>query len=121
MRLIPASRAASEKDEKLRETPGRSSEKVVKATSSVPKNAARTAAPAALNVLWPDVYSGNGGVTRSGVHSASFTVSSRGSRSPLRIAVIGRQKWKVYLQSQDTIAASASAMFKSAKSRAFSS
>src|SRR5688500_20304603 len=92
---MPASRAASEKDEKLRETPGRSSEKVVNATSSVPKNAARTAAPAALNVLWPDVYSGNGGVTRSGVHSASFTVSSRGSRSPLRIAVIGRQKWKV--------------------------
>src|SRR5688572_26509465 len=118
---MPASRAASEKDEKLRETPGRSSEKVVNATSSVPKNAARTAAPAALNVLWPDVYSGNGGVTRSGVQPASFSVSARGSRSPPRMAVIGLQKWKVYLQSHDTIAASASAMFSTAKSRAFCS
>src|SRR5687767_9904008 len=118
---MPASRAACENDEKLREIPGRSSEKVVKATSSLPKNAARTAAPAELNVLWPEVYSGKGGVARSGVHPASFSVSVRASRSPFRIAVIGRQKWKVYLQSHDTIAASASAMFRSAKRRAFCS
>src|SRR5687767_11579203 len=121
MRLIPASSAASEKDEKLRATPGRSSEKVVNATSSRPKNAARTVAPAALNVLCPEVYSGNGGVASSGVHPASFAVSSRESRSPLRIAVIGRQKWNAYLQSHERIAASASAMFRSANSRAFCS
>src|SRR2546425_5547217 len=113
MRLIPASCAAALKEEKLRTTPGISSDSVVKGMSP-PKRAASTAAAAPLKVLCPDVYSGNGGVTSSGVQPASFSVSTGGSRSPLRIAVTGRQNSNLYLQSQEMIAASASAMFKSA-------
>ena len=67
MRLIPASAAASEKEWKLRENPCMASEVVEKATSSEPKKAARTVAAVLLKVLWPEVYSGNGGVSSSGV------------------------------------------------------
>ena len=59
MRLIPASCAAAENEEKLRTTPGRSSDAGTKGMSA-PKNPARTTAAALLNVLWPDVYSGSG-------------------------------------------------------------
>ena len=43
------------------------------------------------------------------------------SGSAKAIAVTGRQKWYVYLASQEQMAASAMAMFKSANNLAFSS
>src|SRR5688572_7348653 len=121
MRLIPLSSAACENEVKLRDAPGRSSENVVNGILSDPKKTASTTAPAPLNVLCPDVYSGNGGVAKSGSHAASFSVASFPSVSPLRIAAMGRHKLYAYLQSHDTTAASDSAMFSSAKRRAFCS
>src|SRR5437667_5967919 len=121
MRLMPASSAASENELKLRDTPGRSSELVAKGMLSEPKKAASTVAAAPLNVLWPEVYSGKGGVTSSGVQVGSLVVSGLPSISALRMAVMGRQKLNVYLQSQAMIAASASAMFNNANNRAFCS
>jgi hypothetical protein len=50
------------------------------------------AAAAPLKVEWPDVYSGNGGVTISGRQFGSATVSGLPSRSPRLIAVTGRQR-----------------------------
>src|SRR5437870_2371463 len=100
MRLMPASSAAWENELKLRVTPGRSSESVVKGVLSEPKKAASTTAAAPLKVLWPEMYSGNGGVTSSGVQVESLTVSGLPSVSALRMAVMGRQKSKAYLQSQ---------------------
>jgi hypothetical protein len=49
--LNAASSAASWHVEKLRNTPGRKSDPVVKGRSSVPKNNGSTVAAAALNVL----------------------------------------------------------------------
>src|SRR5262245_32237175 len=86
MRLNPLSSAADAKEGKERCTPGKSSEPTVKATSSVPKNKARTAAAAPLKVLWPEVYSGNGGVSNNGTQVASEIVSGLSSES----AKIGR-------------------------------
>ena len=120
MRLIPTSAAASEKEWKLRENPCMASDVVENATSSEPKNAASTAA-ALLKVLWPDVYSGKGGVSSSGVQFASFSVTGFLSSSAFWIAVMGRQKLQANLQSQQRMAASASAMLSRAKRRAFSS
>src|SRR6476660_9735513 len=110
MRLIPASFAAAENESNDRVTPGSASEVVENFTSSVPKRAASAAAPAPLKELCPDVYDGNGGVGRSGVQVGSAS----------RIAVTGRHTSKWYLQSQQTMAASAIATFKSANSRALS-
>src|SRR5437588_12926459 len=69
---------------------------------SAPKNPARTVLAAALKVLCPEIYVGNGGVTSSGVQVGS---------APLRMAVIGRQKLSVYFASQAAMPASASAQF----------
>src|SRR5687768_16657064 len=57
-------------------------------------------AMALLLVEWPEVYSGCGGVGKSGSHPGSPTVASFPSRWPLRIAACGRQKLNVYLASQ---------------------
>src|SRR5882724_4667057 len=111
--LTPASSAASKGVEKLRYTPGRKSEPVVKGRSSVPKKSGSTVAPAPLKVLWPEVYSGNGGVTSKGIQFSSGSAKA--------IAVTGRQKSKVYFASHAQIAASAMAMFKRANNLAFSS
>src|SRR5687768_4767632 len=120
MRLMPASAAASEKVANDRVTPGITSDVVVKLMSSDSKNVASTAAPAALNVLWPDVYDGNGGVAISGVQVGSGSVAPLPSRSPLRIAVTGRQKSNSYFESHALTPASASAMLSSANRRAVS-
>jgi hypothetical protein len=66
MRLIPISSAAPEKLSNYRVTPGRASQPTVNVTSSVPKKRGSTAKAAPLNVLWPEGYSGWGGVVRSG-------------------------------------------------------
>jgi hypothetical protein len=58
---------------------------------AAPKVAFRTAAAAALNVLWPLVYSGNGGVVSSGRQAGSAARFEL--PPPSTIAVIGRQKW----------------------------
>src|SRR5262245_30432962 len=118
---MPASAAASLKRLKERTTPGSASDVVVKSISSVPKNLASAAAAAPLKVLWPDVYDGNGGVFRSGIHWGSAVSFSFFNSPALRMAVTGRQKSHLNLHSQQQIAASASATFRSAKSRALSS
>ena len=58
----------------------------------VPKNTLRTVAAAPLKVLWPEMYSGKGGVTSSGVQAGSGFVAEFPSRAAAWIAVIGRQK-----------------------------
>src|SRR5262245_30512494 len=116
---MPASAAASLNRSKERTAPGSASEVVLKRTSSVPKNFASAAAAAPLNVLCPDVYDGNGGVASSGVHSESAVNLSFFNSPAVRIAVTGRQKSHLNLQSQQQIAASASVTLSSAKSRAF--
>ena len=74
----------------------------------VPNTLASTAAAAPLNVLWPETYSGNGGVMRSETQAGSATVASLPSVSAWRMAVIGLQNSDEYLASQSMIAASAS-------------
>src|SRR3954468_13431640 len=103
MRLCPASAAAWAKLEKWRgATWSAGSPRSLKANRG-PKNAVRRVAAAALKVLCPEMYAGNGGVTRSGVQVGSATVGGLPSRSAWRIAVTGRQRLKAYLQSQATI------------------
>ena len=85
-----------------------------------PKKSASTVAAAPLNVLWPEVYSGKGGVISRGVQFTSGSVAGFPSVSAARMAVMGRQKLTAYLQSQHRIAASAAAMLSRAKRRAFS-
>jgi len=53
-----------------------------------PKKASSTVAAAMLKALWPDTYSGKGGVFRSG----SNLVPVMTPASPVVMAVIGRQK-----------------------------
>src|SRR5256885_14351596 len=106
---MPLSLAAALSLLKVRKTPGVPSESIVKEMSSVPKNVSITREAAPLNVLCPDVYSGKLGVTSIDVQVASFSVASLPSRSALRMAVTGRQKFSVYLQSQQRMPASASA------------
>ena len=56
------------------------SDGVTKGTLS-PKIDPSTAAAALLKVLWPEIYSGNGGVLISGVHDASAEVCEFPSRA----------------------------------------
>src|SRR5436309_1986826 len=120
MRLMPASSAAARKPVNERFTPGDPSEVELKRTPSLPKNVASTAAAAPLKLLCPDVYAGNGGVGSSGDQSGSAVISGLLRRFAERIAVTGRQTSNLYLQSQQQMAASASATFSIANSRAFS-
>src|SRR4051794_39471556 len=87
-------------------------------------------APAAQ--LWPEGYSGNGGVTsaggaatgvdgsNSGVQVGSASVAGLSSVAAWRMAVMGRHVFQWYLLFQQPIAASAAARFSLAKSRALS-
>src|SRR5262245_42377966 len=119
MRLRPASSAAARNPLKRR-WPASPSDPIENAIASSLKYPDRMAAPAPLNVLWPDVYVGNGGVVRSDVHFVFGTVASLASRSAWWMAVFGRHIRKRNLQSQQQMLASARARFKSANSRAFS-
>src|SRR6478672_9243424 len=85
---------------------------------SVPKKAASTAAAPALLPLWPEMYDGWLGVLRYGAQVGSGAVASLPSVSAARIAVIGRQKLKVYLASQTAKLASAWARLMRANSLA---
>src|SRR4051794_37202796 len=76
------------------------------------------AAAAALKVLCPEMYDGNGGVAQSGVQAGSAVTSGLTPPSPARIAVTGRQVSYVYLAPQAAIPASARAMSSRANSRA---
>src|SRR5262249_46669617 len=118
MRLRPASSAADWKLANDRSTPGSASELVT--NGSPPNNRVRTVAAAPLKVLWPEMYSGNGGVAISGSQLGSAAVAGLPSVSASGIAVTGRQNplppTKKYFASQATMAASASAMFNSANS-----
>src|SRR5437762_3206585 len=103
---MPASSAADEMLANLRVTSGKPSDVVANAILSLPNDWAKTAAAAELNVLCPETYAGNGGVSSSGVHFSSPSAS--------RIAVIGRQKLKVNLITQHNTPASANAMLRCA-------
>lgn len=75
MRLAPLSSAAWLKLAKERTKAGNSSEGTVKGMASVPKKLANTVAAAPLKVLWPEQYSGNGGVNSNGCQFASCTTA----------------------------------------------
>ena len=118
MRLMPASRAASLRLVKVRTMP---IDSTLKVAASEPVTARSTAAAAALKVLCPDVYDWKLGVVSKGSHAASPAVASLPSASASRMAVIGRQKPKVFLHSHALMAASACAMPRRANIRADSS
>src|SRR5215207_5656809 len=88
----------------------------VKATLSVRKKSARTAAAAPLAELWPEMYDGWAGVAISGAQAASGAVSGLPSSAASRMPVTGRQKLYSYLASQQLMKASATAMLSAAKS-----
>ena len=102
---------------KLRVTPGSVGLVVVKLVAS-PKVAARMSAAAALKAEWPETYDGCAGVMSSDCQAASCTLAALPSWSDSWIAVTGRQTRKVYFVSQQAMAASASATFNCAISRA---
>ena len=91
MRLRPASVAAASKLANCRVTPGSPRDEVSKATSS-PSKLESTVAAAALYVLWPETYSGKGGVINSDDHSGSAAVAGFTSTAACFLAVMGRHK-----------------------------
>ena len=95
--------------------PGRTSDVTVNAVS-LPNILVSTSAAEPLTVECPEGYSGWGGVpvgraSSHGTQPVSTAVEAFMSRSPSRIAVIGRQKTNRYLLSQHAITASAMLMF----------
>ena len=94
--------------------PGRDSEVTVNELFS-PKMEARMNAAEPLIEAWAEGYSGKAGVpglkkSSQGSHVGSASAGVR----PSRIAVIGRQKLKRYLESQQAMTASAIVMFNKA-------
>src|SRR5947208_13608303 len=103
--------------------------------SSVPKNDWNACIVALAYAVWPDGWSGYGGVTnagpappieagsdgsKSGVQPAAFVVSGLPSVSAFLIAVIGRQNRQWYLSFQVLMIASAAFRSIIANSRALS-
>src|ERR1700726_647195 len=122
-RASAISATAAEKLENAR-VPVRTSEVTVNGVSS-PNAAPRINAAAPLTVEWPEGYSGCAGVpagkkSSHGTQVGSGSVLSFLSVSPKRMAVMGRQKTYLYLESQQAIAASAMVTFNKANKCAFS-
>ena len=67
---------------------------------------------------WAHGYSGCIGVSMNGVQPGSRSVALLPSRSPLRMAVTGRQRLYVYLASNTAISPSSMAIAASANRRA---
>src|SRR5262245_32309036 len=88
--------------------------------SPLPNSASRTVATAVAVMQWAHGYSGCMGVSISGIQVGSVSVAALLSMSPLRIAVIGRQKSYANFASNTAIYASAPAMCARANNRAFS-
>ncbi len=61
----------------------------------------------AVEHVCPDVKSGNGGVTSSGVQDGSAAVAGLPSVSPSRTAVTGRQKLQCFFSLKQAISESA--------------
>src|SRR5262249_18422797 len=88
-------------------------------TGPLPSSAWSTAPSDADTMQWAHGYSGCIGVSMNGVQLGSRSVASLPSVSPLRMAVIGRQKLYVYLASKTAVSASSMAIAAIASSRAF--
>src|SRR5580700_15947 len=88
--------------------------------SGVPNTACTTPARLPLLMQCAHGYSGCIGVLSMGCQAASRSVAALPSMSPLRMAVIGRQKAYLYLASMTAIMASASAAVITAMKRALS-
>src|SRR3954452_622576 len=128
-RALMFSLSASERLSKVRVVPDLLLE-ALNATLSVPKKYRRVRKIEPAAQLWPEGWSGNGGVTsaggvatcvdgsNSGAHVGSASVAGFPSLAASRMAVMGRQKFQWYLSFQQPIAASAAAMFSIANSRA---
>src|SRR6266496_4136279 len=82
-------------------------------------SATNTPATAPETMQWAHGYSGCIGASTIGSQPASRSVASLPSMSPLRIAVMGRQKLYWYLASKTASSASSIASAVSASSRAF--
>src|SRR5438552_11248005 len=85
----------------------------------LPSSAWSTAPSEADTMQWAHGYSGCMGVSMNGVQLGSRSVASLPSTSPLRMAVIGRQRLYVYLASKTAVSASSMAIAAIASSRAF--
>src|SRR5882672_6208617 len=91
---------------------------VTSGMSALPNTASMTVAMAALLMQCAHGYSGCIGVLSIGCQVASRSVAGLSSLSPLRIAVIGRQKSYWYFASNTVMPASAAATATSAMKRA---
>src|SRR5262249_15367236 len=85
-----------------------------------PSSASSTAPSDADTMQWAHGYSGCIGVSMNGVQLGSRWVAWLPSRSPLRMAVIGRQRLYVYLASKTATSPSSIAIAATASRRAFS-
>src|SRR5687768_4285533 len=90
----------------------------VSVNATGPNTSVRIEAEAAATTACAELYSGNGGVTLSGVHVGSAIVASLPSVSPLRMAVMGRQRLYVNFAFHGEMIASANAICVSAMPRA---
>src|SRR5712692_2533359 len=92
----------------------------VKVTGPVPNTDSRMPAPTPPTMAAAAGYSGCIGLAFNDVQPASLSVASLPSRSPLRIAVTGRQRLYRNLASQSAMNTLAMPMLSSARSRALS-
>src|SRR5262245_35601613 len=83
-------------------------------------SASSTAPSDADTMQWAHGYSGCIGVSMNGVQLGSRSVASLPSRSPLRMAVTGRQELDVYLASKYKTSPSSIAVAAAATGRSFS-
>src|SRR5437773_1034783 len=105
----------------LRVTPGAVGLVIaISGTSGLPSDASTTAATVLLRMQCAHGYSGCIGVLSIGCQVASRAVAELPSRSPLRIAVIGRQNSYLYFASNTATSASPSPTATSAMNRALS-
>ncbi len=107
MRAFETSCTTSSVRVQWRVTPGKVLLIVLKVGSgSVPTSMRMMVAMVAAIMQCAHGYSGWMGVTISGNHPGSRSVAALSSRSPLRMAVMGRQKLKKYLASKTAISVS---------------
>src|SRR5258706_3830702 len=100
-------------------TPGAVELVIVNGWGPVPNSDSNTALTVLEVIQCPQGYSGCNGVSISGSQPGSRVVASLPSMSPLRIAVIGRQKLKLYFASKSAILEASTANSTSANKPAF--
>src|SRR5262250_3447036 len=111
MRATATSRTNSSTLDHVRSTPPAAELAELSFGDGRPASSASSTAPSDADTMqWAHGYSGCIGVSMNGVQLGSRSVASLPSRSPLRMAVIGRQRLYVYLASKTATSASSMAI-----------